>query len=121
MPAVVPLSSTSWAFWKNQQIEEETSMDRALRMVLVMTVLGLGALPLHATERTATIKVYGMSCPMCAQGVAASLKRLKGVEKAEVSVKKAQAVVVYDDHQVTLAEIKKQIDKSGFSTKPKSP
>jgi copper chaperone len=121
MPAVVPLSSTSWAFWKHQQIEEETSMSRALRMVLVMAVLGLGALPLHAAQKTATIKVYGMSRPMCANGVAASLKRVKGVQSAEVSVKKAQAVVVYDDQQLTLAEIKKQIEKSGFSTKPKSP
>lgn len=96
-------------------------MNRALRILIVAAASLTLTLPLYGAQQTATIKVYGMSCQMCANGVAASLKRLKGVESAQVSVKKAQAVVVYDDHQVTLAEIKKQIDKSGFSTKPKSP
>lgn len=76
--------------------------------------------PLLAAEKKATIKVYGMSCPMCAEGVTGSLKQLKGVESAEVSVKKAEAVVVYNDKEVTVVELKKQIKKSGFSTEPKS-
>jgi copper chaperone CopZ len=72
--------------------------------------------PLWGAEKKATIRVYGMTCQMCANGVAGSLKELKGVRSAEVSVKDAQAVVVYDDEQVTVAQIKKQIEKSGFST-----
>jgi copper chaperone CopZ len=75
--------------------------------------------PLWGAEKKATVKVYGMSCQMCANGVAGSLKQLKGVKSAEVSVKGAQAVVVYDDEHVTVAQIKKQIEKSGFSTEPK--
>ena len=85
--------------------------------------LGLGLWlsgPLLATEQKATIKVYGMSCQMCANGVAASVKNLKGVKSAEVRAKEGEAVVVYDDAQVTVEQIKQQIDKSGFSTKPKS-
>lgn len=85
--------------------------------------LGLGlwlSAPLIAAEQKATIKVYGMSCQMCANGVAASVKNLKGVKSAEVSAKEGEAVVVYDDAQVTVEQIKQQIDKSGFSTKPKS-
>ncbi len=73
-----------------------------------------------AAEKKTTVKVYGMTCQMCANGVAASLKNLKGVKSTEVSVKNGEAVVVYDDKQVTLAQIKQQIDKTGFSTKPKS-
>ncbi len=75
--------------------------------------------PVWGAEKKATVRVYGMTCQMCANGVAGSLKSLKGVKSAVVSVKKAQAVVVYNDQQVTLAQIKKQIDKSGFSTEPK--
>jgi copper chaperone len=94
-------------------------MNRAAK-VLSAIFLGLAlSSPMLAAEKKATIKVYGMDCQMCANGVAGSLKSLKGVKSAEVSVKKAQAVVVYDDRQVTLAQIKKQIDKSGFSTEPK--
>lgn len=76
--------------------------------------------PLWGAEKKATVKVYGMTCQMCANGVAGSLKQLKGVKSAEVSVKDAQAVVAYDDEQVTVAQIKKQIEKSGFSTEPKA-
>ena len=76
--------------------------------------------PLLGAEKKATVKVYGMSCQMCANGVAASLKNLKGVKTADVSVKDAQAIVTYDDQQVSVAEIKRQIEKSGFSTQPKS-
>ncbi len=76
--------------------------------------------PLWGAEKKATVKVYGMSCQMCANGVAASLKNLKGVKSADVSVKDAQAMVVYDDQQVNLTQIKKQIEKSGFSTELKS-
>jgi len=87
--------------------------------VLIIGLLAVG--PLFGTQKKATVKVYGMGCQGCANGVAASLKRLKGVESAEVSVKDARAVVAYDDQQVTLAEIKEQIEKSGYSTTPDGP
>ena len=90
----------------------KTTMTAALALAL--------STPLIAAEQKATIKVYGMSCQMCANGAAASVKNLKGVKSAEVSVKDAQAVVVYDDQQVTVGQIKKQIEKSGFSTELKS-
>lgn len=76
--------------------------------------------PLWGAEKKATVKVYGMTCQSCANGVAGSLKQLKGVKSAEVSVKDSQAVVAYDEEQVTVAQIKKQIEKSGFSTEPKA-
>ncbi len=72
-----------------------------------------------AAERTSDIKVYGMDCQRCATGVAGSLKSLKGVKIAEVSVEKAQAIVVYEDTQVTLEQIKKRVEESGYSTTPK--
>jgi Cu+-exporting ATPase len=75
---------------------------------------------LLAAEQKATIKVYGMTCQMCANGVAGSVNNLKGVKNAEVSVKEGEAVVLYDDAQVTVDQIKRQIDKIGFSTNPKS-
>ncbi len=79
----------------------------------------LAAAPAWAGEKTATVKVYGMDCPSCAKGVAGSLKALPGVKSADVSVEKAQAVVVYEDTQVTLEQLKKRIEKSGYTTTPK--
>lgn len=75
---------------------------------MAAAILGLVlSSPLVAAEKKASIKVYGMSCQMCANGVAGSLKQLKGVKSAEVSVKDSQAVVTFDDQQVTLPQIKK--------------
>lgn len=94
-------------------------MNKAAK-ILSAAALGMAlSSPLLAVEKKATIKVYGMSCQICANGVAGSLKQLKGVKSADVSVKDAQALVTYDDQQVSIAEIKKQIAKSGFSTEPK--
>lgn len=94
-----------------------TKLTNALAVAALMIAVST---PLLAAEKKATVKVYGMSCQICANGVAGSLKQLKGVKSAEVSVKDAQAVVTYDDQQVSIAQIKKQIEKSGFSTEPKS-
>ncbi len=89
--------------------------------ILTATCLGLAlSSPLPAAEKKATIKVYGMSCQMCANGVAASLRNLKGVKGADVTLKDAQAIVTYDDQQVSVEQIKKQIEKSGFAAEPKS-
>lgn len=73
---------------------------------------------LFAAERKAVIKVHGMSCQSCANGGAGSLKSLKGIKTAEVSVESEQATVVYEARQVSLEEIKNRIEMNGFSTAP---
>lgn len=95
-------------------------MNKMIKHVAIVAFAIFLSTPLMAADQKATIKVYGMSCQVCANGVSASLKNLKGVKNADVSVKDAQAVVLYDDKQVSVAQIKQQIEKSGFSTQPKS-
>lgn len=95
-------------------------MNKMIKNVAIGAFAAFLSTPLMAAEQKATIKVYGMTCQMCANGVAGSIKQLKGVKSADVSVKDAQAVVTYDDTQATVAQIKEQIEKSGFSTQPKS-
>jgi copper chaperone CopZ len=80
-------------------------------------VLLLGGAAL-AKDVTAEIKVKGMSCGSCAAAVKYALIKTKGVKKADVSVEKALAVVVYDDAQVTERELRRAIDKTGFKTEP---
>ena len=68
---------------------------------LIAATLGLlGAASLIAAEQKAVVKVYGMDCQACANGVAGSLKALKGVKSVDVSVKAGQATVTYEDSQV---------------------
>jgi copper chaperone CopZ len=90
------------------------------KTVLVSAAMALLAITsLAGAERKAVIPVYGMDCQSCANGLAGSLKSLKGVKTAEVSLKPGQAAVTFDDSLVGLDEIRKQIEMNGFSTKPK--
>jgi len=89
------------------------------KSLLASAVLLVFAATAFAAEKTTTIKVYGMTCPKCANGVAGSLKSLKGVKAADVSVEKSQAIVVYEDIEVTLDQLTKRIEEGGFSTTPK--
>lgn len=89
------------------------------KFLLSSAALLLSAAGACAAERTAAIKVYGMDCPSCASGLAGSLKSLKGVKTADVSIEKSQATVVYEDTQVTPEALKKRIEENGYSTTPK--
>jgi copper chaperone CopZ len=81
------------------------------------TILLFGGAAL-AKDVAAGIKVKGMTCGSCATAVKQALRKTKGVKNAEVSVEKALAAVVYDDAQVTEAEIRQVIDRTGFKAEP---
>lgn len=58
-----------------------------------------------AESKTVTLKVEGMTCGGCAIGARKVLERLDGVQKAEVSYEKSQAVVTYDAKKVTIEQM----------------
>lgn len=88
------------------------------RILVAAAVALFAAATLTAAERKAVIPVHGLDCQACANGLAASLKSLKGVKAAEVNLKTGQATVTYDDRVISLGDINKQIEANGFSTKP---
>jgi copper chaperone CopZ len=47
-----------------------------------------------------------------------ALTQTKGVKTVDLNVEKRTATIVYDDTQVTEAQIRKAIEKSGFKTEP---
>ncbi|MCP5414604.1 MAG: cation transporter [Chromatiaceae bacterium] len=56
-----------------------------------------------------TLKVNGMTCMHCVGAVKKALEQVPGVETAEVSLEKAQAVVTGDaDVQTMVAAIKEE-------------
>lgn len=56
-----------------------------------------------------TLKVDGMTCMHCVGAVKKALEQVPGVESAEVSLKKAQAVVTGDaDVQAMVAAVKEE-------------
>ena len=83
--------------------------------------LALGAVSASAAIKTVTIRVQGMKCGRCSGAVAKALKATPGVEDAEVSTEKGEAVVRYDDQKVTEARLREVIDGTGFKAVEEKP
>jgi copper chaperone CopZ len=64
---------------------------------------------MEATMMSTTLNVDGMTCMHCVGAVKKALEQVPGVETAEVSLEKAQAVVTGDaDVQAMVAAIKEE-------------
>ena len=83
----------------------------AVSTVLVMT---LGVITAAAFTKTVTIKVAGMKCAKCSASVSKALKATEGVEDAQVSSEKGEAVIKYDDQKLTEAKLREVINSTGF-------
>lgn len=83
--------------------------------VLVMT---LGVITAAAFTKTVTIKVEGMKCAKCSASVTKALKATEGVEEAQVSSEKGEAVIKYDDQKLTEAKLREVINSTGFKAAP---
>ncbi|PTN12596.1 heavy-metal-associated domain-containing protein [Nitrosomonas aestuarii] len=63
---------------------------------------------------TTTLKIQGMTCGGCVNSVKTVLKNQTGVEKVEVSLDAAQAIIVHDPASASIDHLKKIIDDAGF-------
>jgi len=80
----------------------------------VVLVLTLGVITAAAFTKTVTIKVAGMKCAKCSASVSKALKATEGVESAEVSSEKGEAVIKYDDQKLNEAKLREVINSTGF-------
>jgi len=63
---------------------------------------------------TTILKVTGMSCGGCVKTVTKVLQELPGVDQAEVSLERGEAVVGFDGSKVTRQDMQRAIDAAGF-------
>lgn len=56
-----------------------------------------------------------MSCAACSAAVERSLKKLPGMESAEVNIATEQAVMTYDEKQLDLEKIRHAVERAGFT------
>ena len=90
-----------------------------LRRITTLVVSGvmvvtLGVITAAAFTKTVTIKVEGMKCAKCSASVSKALKATEGVESAEVSSEKGEAVIKYDDQKLNEAKLREVINSTGF-------
>jgi len=83
-------------------------------VVGVVLVLTLGMITAAAFTKTVTIKVDGMKCAKCSASVSKALKATEGVEDAQVSSEKGEAVIKYDDQKLNEAKLREVINSTGF-------
>src|ERR1043166_9340417 len=77
-------------------------------------VLTLGMITAQAFTKTVTIKVEGMKCAKCSASVSKALKATEGVEDAQVSSDKGEAVIKYDDQKLNETKLREVINSTGF-------
>lgn len=87
-----------------------------VKLIAMMVGLGLAGGIAVAKEATAEMKVPAMDCAACTVVIKKALTQTKGVKNVDLNVDKRTATVVYEDTQVTQAEIQKTIEKAGFKT-----
>jgi len=67
-----------------------------------------------AKQQTVSLNVPTMDCATCPITIKAALSKVPGVAKVKVSYEKREAVIVYDDAQATVADLKKATEDVGY-------
>jgi mercuric ion binding protein len=88
---------------------------------LTFTAL-LAAAPFAAAkQQTVLLNVPTMDCATCPITIKAALSKVPGVSKVKVSYEKREAVIVYDDAQASVADLKKATEDVGYPAMLKTP
>ncbi|MGI6597003.1 MAG: heavy-metal-associated domain-containing protein [bacterium] len=61
-----------------------------------------------------TLQLGDLACPSCAQTIGQILKRQKGVQDAAVAFTTSRVKVTYDPEVITIEQIEKAIEKTGY-------
>lgn len=76
----------------------------------------LGVSGATAAERTVTLSVPGMTCPVCPITVRKALDKVPGVSKVQVSYEKKEAVVTYDDAKTKVQALEDATFEAGYES-----
>jgi mercuric ion binding protein len=67
-----------------------------------------------AKPQTLSLNVPTMDCATCPITIKAALLKVPGVSKVKVSYERRDAVIVYDDSQASVADLKKATEDAGY-------
>ena len=91
-------------------------------MKKLATLIALAAAlstPAWAATKTVTLSVPGMTCAACPITVKKALTKVDGVQKAEVSYGKREAVVTFDDAKTNADALTKATANAGYPSSVK--
>lgn len=67
-----------------------------------------------AADKTVTLEVKGMSCPICAGAVEKQVKKVPGVKSVKIHLSKGRAVIIADE-SVSNESLEKAVEEAGFT------
>ncbi|MDD1775544.1 MAG: heavy metal translocating P-type ATPase [Methanobacterium sp.] len=67
------------------------------------------------SKKKAKIKISGMNCASCAVNIEKSLRKLEGVDEAQVNLNVEEADVEYDSSKLQLQDLENAVTKTGYS------
>lgn len=70
--------------------------------------------PAWAGTKTVTLSVPGMTCATCPITVKKALTRVPGVQQANVTFEKREAIVTFDDTKTTIAALTEATTNAGY-------
>lgn len=70
--------------------------------------------PVWAATQTVMLSVPGMTCAACPIVVKKALTKVDGVQKAEVSFEKLEAIVTFDDAKTNTEALTKATESAGY-------
>ncbi|AYH43856.1 mercury resistance system periplasmic binding protein MerP [Azoarcus sp. DN11] len=86
-----------------------------MKKLVTLIVLGATlATPAWAALKTVTLSVPGMTCAACPITVKTALSKVDGVQKADVSYGKREAIVLFDDARTNVAALTRATANAGY-------
>lgn len=89
------------------------------KLVAMVALAAALSAPAFAATKTVTLSVSNMTCAACPITVRKALSRVEGVQVAEVSYEKKEAVVTYDDAKTNVEALTKATDGAGYPSEVK--
>ena len=85
-----------------------------MHKITIALVLAITSLSNWAKPQTITLDLPTMNCAMCPITVKKALSGVAGVEKAEVSFERREAVVTFDDARTNAQALTRATENAGY-------
>lgn len=89
------------------------------RLFAALLIAAAFSAPALAAQKTVTLSVSRMTCAACPITVKKALVKVPGVQKAEVSYERKEAVVTFDDAQTSVDALVEATTHAGYPSSVK--
>ncbi len=89
------------------------------KLAAMIALSAVFSAPAFAATKTVTLSVSNMTCAACPITVKKALSKVEGVQAADVSYEKKEAMVTYDDAKTNVEALTKATEGAGYPSELK--